>query len=224
MGLLLNIDTASENAHVSIAKDGSVLECLLSNSQKDHASFLQTSIKELTKMAGIQLTDIDAIALTAGPGSYTGLRVGLSSAKGLCYALKKPLIALSTLEVMAASAIQLYSSDDELLYCPMMDARRMEVFTAIYDKELKMIMEPTALILNEHSFEKELSANRIMFSGNGASKWASICPINTTFKNVSILPAAMSKISHTYFIKKQFADLAYGEPFYLKEFQTVNGK
>ena len=111
MSLILNIDTASEKAHVSFAKDGLVLHSLYSESQKEHASFLQSAIQQLTKITGIKLKDIDAVAVTAGPGSYTGLRVGMASAKGLCYALKKPLITMSTLEVLTASALDLFPND-----------------------------------------------------------------------------------------------------------------
>jgi len=134
MSLILNIDTASENAHVSLAKDGQVLHTLSNDSQKEHASFLQAAIEQLIKNAAVSFKEVDAVAVTAGPGSYTGLRVGFASAKGLCYALKKPFITIGTLEVLTVSALQLYppAADENILCCPMMDARRMEVFTAIY--------------------------------------------------------------------------------------------
>ena len=133
MSLILNIDTASEKAHVSFAKNGLIINSLSCESQKEHASFLQTAIQQLTKNTNIFLTDIDAVAVTAGPGSYTGLRVGMASAKGLCYALKKPLITISSLEVLTISALDLFQNTGEsVLLCPMIDARRMEVFTAVY--------------------------------------------------------------------------------------------
>lgn len=164
MSLILNIDTSGELAQVSFSKDGKVLHYLSNESQKDHASFLQSGILQLTKISGMALGDIDAVAVTAGPGSYTGLRVGMASAKGLCYALKKPLIALNTLEVLTASAILLFAAEKMPdRYCPMIDARRMEVFTAIYDKDLNPYVSPRPLILNEMSFEKDLSGNKILF-------------------------------------------------------------
>ncbi len=223
MSLILNIDTASENAHVSFAKDGLVLNALFSESQKEHASFLQTAIQQLSKTTGINLKDIDAVAITAGPGSYTGLRVGMAGAKGLCYALKKPLIAMSTLEILTVSALQLFGDAGEfVLFCPMMDARRMEVFTAIYKKDLTIYLPPCAMILDEFSFENELSKNKIMFFGSGAAKWKIICKhLNSAFENVSILPQSMSKQSNAMLLQKKFTTLAYSEPFYLKEFQTV---
>jgi tRNA threonylcarbamoyladenosine biosynthesis protein TsaB len=223
MSLILNIDTSGETAQVSFSKDGQVLQQLISGSPKDHASFLQPAILQLTKNAGINLTEMDAIAVTAGPGSYTGLRVGMASAKGLCYALNKPLITLNTLEVLTVSATLIFSfKDDPVLFCPMIDARRMEVFTAIYDKDLNPYFSPRPLILNEMSFEKELSAGKILFFGSGSLKWKAICNHpNAMFEQVSILPEGISMRSNDLFLKKIFTDLAYSEPFYLKEFQTL---
>lgn len=223
MSLILNIDTASENAHVSLAKDGLILHLLSNESQKEHASFLQTAIQQLTKSAGINLKTIDAVAVTAGPGSYTGLRVGMASAKGLCYALKKPLITIGTLEVLTASALQLFPTDNEdIFYCPMMDARRMEVFTAVYKHDLSIQLQPCPMILDEFSFEKYLLKNKIVFFGSGSVKWKLVCKhANAVFETVSILPESMSKSSGTLFLEKKFTELAYSEPLYLKEFQTV---
>ncbi len=223
MSLILNIDTASERAHVSLAKDGLILHVLSNELQKEHAAFLQVAIQQLTISADINLNKIDAIAVIAGPGSYTGLRVGMASAKGLCYALKKPLITMNTLEVLTASALQLFPTDrEDIFYCPMMDARRMEVFTAVYNHDLSKHLPPCAMILDESSFEKELAANKIIFFGNGSDKWNLICKHpNAFFKPVAILPESMSKSSHNLFSEKKFTELAYSEPFYLKEFQTV---
>ncbi len=224
MNLILNIDTASENAHVSLAKDGHVLHALSSESQKEHASFLQAAIQELVKITGIHLKEIDAVAVTAGPGSYTGLRVGFASAKGLCYALKKPLITIGTLEVLTASALQLYppTADENILFCPMIDARRMEVFTAVYQHDLSFYLQPCAMILDELSFETALSKSKILFFGSGSEKWKQICPDrNALFKSVAILPESFSKSSNMLFSEKKFTNLAYSEPFYLKEFQSV---
>lgn len=223
MSLILNIDTASENAHVSLAKDGLILHLLSNESQKEHASFLQTAIQQLTKSAGINLKDIDAVAVTAGPGSYTGLRVGMASAKGLCYALKKPLITIGTLEVLTASALQLFPTDNKvLLYCPMMDARRMEVFTAVYKHDLTIHLQPCAMMLDEFSFEKDLLNNQIVFFGIGSDKWKLVNKhANAIFKAVSILPQSMSRSSNILFFEKKFTELAYSQPLYLKEFQTV---
>ena len=220
MALLLNIDTATETAQVSFAKDGIVLQALHNTAQKDHASFLQTAIQQLTKIAVITLNDVDAIAVTAGPGSYTGLRVGMSSAKGLCYALNKPLIAINTLEVLTTDAIQQSNHSNDTLFGAMIDARRMEVFTALYNQDLTTALAPCAMVLDENSFAQQLKQNKIVFFGSGAFKWQAMCKHpNASFAVVSNLANAMAALSNTYFKKQAFADLAYSEPFYLKEFQ-----
>ncbi len=223
MSLILNIDTASEHAHTSIASNGSVLCALHNESQKDHASFIQTAIQQLTRSAHINLKDIDAVAVTAGPGSYTGLRVGMASAKGLCYALKKPLITIGTLEVLALSALQLFPDQREsMLYCPMIDARRMEVFTAIYKNDLTICMQPCAVILDESSFENQLQENNIMFFGSGSFKWKMICKHeHAAFEEISLLPDSLAKSTYNRFLEKKFTALAYSEPMYIKEFQSV---
>lgn len=224
MSIILNIDTATEKAHVSIAENGIILQAAENALQKNHASFLQSAIQQLMTVTGITNENIDAIACTAGPGSYTGLRVGMASAKGLCYALQKPLIALSTLQVLTNSAVQQLAGKDiveKVLFCPMIEARRMEVFTAIYNKHLFNILPDSAVVLDNHSFEAQLTGNQLLFFGNGSTKWKTICRHNNAlFEEISILPEAMSKLSDYYFIHQQFSSLAYSEPFYVKGFQN----
>ena len=223
MSLILNIDTATEQAQVSIARDGSVLGAQYNQSQKDHASFLQVAIQQLAKETGITVNMLDAVAVTAGPGSYTGLRVGMASAKGLCFALNKPLITLNTLVVWAASAISSsgYAPiSPTTLLCPMIDARRMEVFTAVYNKQLNIVMPSCAMILDENSFTSLLLNNNILFFGSGAQKWKALCPHSKAlFISVAILPEAMSKLSNQLYTAHQFTELADSQPLYLKEFQ-----
>lgn len=223
MAIILNIDTSSEKAQVSFAREGMALETLYGQSQKDHASFLQSAILELTKITGIELPLIDAVAVISGPGSYTGLRVGLSSAKGLCYALKKPLVTMNGLEVLTMSALQLFPNlNEHILFCPMVDARRMEVFTAVYNKDLGLYMAPAPLVLDGSSFEKELTGNKVLFFGTGSQKWEAICKHpNAQFKRVTIIPEAMSKFSYMLYSQGLVADMAYCEPLYLKDFQIV---
>lgn len=135
MPLILHIDTATNYASICISKDDVVLGFEENAEQKNHASFLQPAIKAMFAKCNFNLSDIDAVAVTNGPGSYTGLRVGLASAKGLCFALNKALILLNTLQVMAAASIESKKEEDiDILFCPMIDARRMEVFTALYAK------------------------------------------------------------------------------------------
>jgi tRNA threonylcarbamoyladenosine biosynthesis protein TsaB len=192
------------------------------NNQMDHAGFLQVAIKDILGKAAINFSQIDAIAVTIGPGSYTGLRVGLSSAKGLCYALNKPLITIGTLEVLAKSALISPESNEfkpTMLLCPMIDARRMEVFTAVFDQSLQTILAPYALILEANSFNEMLTKSPIAFFGNGSQKWQNISlSTNSIFLDVAINPFAMSELTQNKFTLSNFSDLAYTEPTYIKEF------
>src|SRR3954463_10682013 len=146
MSFILNIDTSIESAAVCIAENGTELHTISNSTKKDHATFLHNAIKNIIEITSIGLQSLDAIAVANGPGSYTGLRVGLATAKGLCYALNKPLILLNTLEVMAHAAIKetfnTRHSVADILYCPMIDARRMEVFTGIYNEQIENIVKP----------------------------------------------------------------------------------
>lgn len=222
MSLIINIDTATETAHVSIAKDGIVLQQLFNNNQMDHAGFLQVAIKDILSRATVSFTEVGAIAVTIGPGSYTGLRVGLASAKGLSYALNKPLIAIGTLEVLAKSALispKKALLGSQTLLCPMIDARRMEVFTAVFDQSLQTILPPHALVLTETSFKELLDKQPIAFLGNGSPKWQAICAYPAaTFLDIVINPFAMSELSQEKYNNNNFSDLAYTEPTYIKEF------
>jgi tRNA threonylcarbamoyladenosine biosynthesis protein TsaB len=171
MPLLLNIDTATGHASVCLSKGDVVLGMIESTEQKNHASFVQPAISELMAGAGYTLNALDGIAVTAGPGSYTGLRVGLASAKGICYALNKPLILINTLEVMAQAVVSRETSiDPSTLICPLIDARRMEVFTALYDSSLHEIEPPHALVVDENSFAAVLKVQSVVFSGSGHAK------------------------------------------------------
>src|SRR6187402_2745380 len=170
MALILNIDTAVDIASICLAKDGKVLSIAKNESQKDHASWLHIAIKEIFEKNNLELGSVDALAVTVGPGSYTGLRIAMATAKGICFALNKPLISLNTLLVMANTA----KNERADLLCPMIDARRMEVFTAIYTKELKIVKDPVAITLNEKSFAEYFSNNSICFFGNGSNKFQAI--------------------------------------------------
>jgi len=226
MSLILQIDTATEKAHVSLARDGRVLQQLRSDSQKDHASFLQPAIGQLVKEEGVTLNDIDAVSVTMGPGSYTGLRVGMASAKGLCYVLNKPLIALNTLEVIALSTMHAAGAQyAATLFCPMIDARRMEVFTALYNSSRQLILEPCAMILDNTSFNTELEKSAVLFSGNGSAKFRSVCDHpNARFYDVAVTAEAMATLSLEQFSAQRFASLAYTEPLYIKEFQDFTSR
>lgn len=243
MPLILNIDTATEFASICLSRDGVVIGFEENREQKSHASFLQPAIKKIKGIGNWELGDIDAIAVTNGPGSYTGLRVGLASAKGLCFALNKPLILLNTLQVMAVASKSWelgienwelgkknYEIDEKqetknVLFCPMIDARRMEVFTAIYDAELNEILKPTAIILDKNSFTNELANHQIIFSGSGSVKMKELqINNNASFSDVQYSAKNMVALSEKIFEQKSFADLAYSSPDYCKEFYTPMGK
>ena len=218
MAIILHIDTAVEGASVCVAANGSLLTSVLTTRQKDQSGWLHTSINDLMKTGDLRMDQLNAVAVTIGPGSYTGLRVGLSAAKGLCFALQIPLITINTLEVMAYST---RSQDKDVLLCPMIDARRMEVFTAVYDAELKEILAPCAMILNGTDFDHLLSDHKIIFSGNGSPKWQKVLSHpNAQFSDVLTTAGDMVHLASEYYDGKRFADLAYTEPFYVKEFYS----
>ncbi|MDQ6755649.1 MAG: tRNA (adenosine(37)-N6)-threonylcarbamoyltransferase complex dimerization subunit type 1 TsaB [Bacteroidota bacterium] len=224
MPLILNIDTATETATVAISEENRVVSSFTNSNQKDHASFLQPAIKKILKEAGLNIKDLNAVAVTSGPGSYTGLRVGMASAKGLCYALNIPLITINTLEVMALSAI--FKIDDkESLYCPMIDARRTEVYTAIYTYDLKEIIKPCALILSKETLKSFIENSKIYFLGNGSLKLRSYQQHdNALFIDIEISSGAIVKLSYKNYKEKNFADVTYASPLYIKEFYTIASK
>lgn len=213
MALILNIDTAVSGASFCVARDGVVLTIEEYNDTKGQSAWLHEAIKISFEKNNLQLHDLDAIAVSNGPGSYTGLRIGLASAKGLCYTLQKPLITLSTLKIMAWS-VKEFATD---LICPMIDARRMEVFTALYEKNLKIIKEPAAYVLSENSFKEELQHRKILFTGNGSLKFRElVVHPNAEYLEQELTADQMVPLSEADFLEKNFSDLAYCEPFYLK--------
>ena len=223
MPLILNIDTATELASVCLSNNEKILAQRENTVQREHASFIHTAIKEVIAQAGKPLKNIDAVAVTAGPGSYTGLRVGMATAKGLCYALGKPLITINTLEVMTHAAIkgQNEEANPDTLFCPMIDARRMEVFTALYNSSLEEILSPCALILDSLFFNTWLDERKIMFFGNGSEKFKDIADHkNASFIEVHFSAKDLSALANTCFNNQEFANLAYAEPLYIKEFHS----
>ncbi|MDZ4806984.1 MAG: tRNA (adenosine(37)-N6)-threonylcarbamoyltransferase complex dimerization subunit type 1 TsaB [Bacteroidota bacterium] len=216
MSFILNIDTALDTASVCLAKDEEILALAINENQKKQSGWLHQVINELLKKNNLRPNQLDAVAVSIGPGSYTGLRVGLSAAKGLCYALNIPLIAVSTLKMIAFAA----KDEADSLICPMIDARRMEVFTAVYDKELQEKMPAHALVIDEKSFADMLTSS-ILFCGNGSKKLQSlISNTNASFSDNVSNASHLSPLSQNCFLKKEFADLAYTEPLYIKEFYS----
>ena len=227
MSLILNIDTATDNASICVALNGNCIGLMENAGQKDHAAWLHIAIENLIKNTGCNLHELKAIAVTAGPGSYTGLRIGMASAKGFCHALNIPLITENTLKVMAYAALRQFNNsaiqqlNPSIVLCPMLDARRMEVFTALYKTDLTEVVPPMAIVLNETSFKENLESSPIYFFGNGSNKWGSICQhANAKFINASFNASHLAELSQQKFHQSDFAELAYAEPLYLKEFYT----
>ena len=219
MALILLIETATKSCSVSLSSENKIIACKEEvNKQYSHAEKLTVFITELFKTQDFSIKDLDAIAVSKGPGSYTGLRIGVSTAKGLCYALDIPLISVSTLKAMAFRMAQKEDSD---LYCPMIDARRMEVYNAFYNSTNKEIRGIQADIIEADSYQKELD-KKVLFFGDGAQKCKQIIQHpNAKFLD-DIFPSSkdMLEIANEKFSEKIFEDVAYFEPFYLKDFVT----
>jgi tRNA threonylcarbamoyladenosine biosynthesis protein TsaB len=226
LALILNIDTATTYASVCISNNEHVIGFSENAEQKEHASFLHVAINLLAEQTGFPLKQMDAVAVTSGPGSYTGLRVGMAAAKGICYALKIPLIAVNTLEVMTRSMIEDPEAQrtgiTKMLFCPMIDARRMEVFTALYNSRLDNILAPTALELNSSSFLSSLNEGLIAFYGSGSLKFSSMVQHrNALFFGNRSSARHLATLALRRFHRDEFSDLAYTEPFYAKEFYST---
>jgi tRNA threonylcarbamoyladenosine biosynthesis protein TsaB len=232
MALILNIETATEVCSVNIAGDGKLLCEKVSSEGLNHSQMLTVFIEDLFKESKISMRQLDAVAVSKGPGSYTGLRIGVSVAKGLCYALDIPLLALGTLDVMGRYAAEnqeeyLKERDETALFCPMIDARRMEVYTAVYNSHGEKLEPVSAKIIDAASFSSLLARHRILFFGNGAEKCSALIRhSNAVFSGPQKASARfMINYSEEKFNNNDQEDVAYFEPFYLKDFvATVPGK
>ncbi|MGZ5285888.1 MAG: tRNA (adenosine(37)-N6)-threonylcarbamoyltransferase complex dimerization subunit type 1 TsaB [Flavisolibacter sp.] len=218
MSIVLHIDTAVQTSSICLSSGDNVLVTKVNPAQRDAANWLHVAIKTTLHEQGLQPHELNAIAISAGPGSYTGLRVGMSAAKGLCYALNIPLITINTLEQMAWAA----GDQDKALLCPMIDARRMEVFTALFDESFDVILPATNKILDASSFSERLDQQKIFFFGNGSEKFKAVTTHqNARFGDITttaqhMLPLVVKKLK-----RGEYADLAYAEPFYGKDFHSV---
>ncbi|MEP5256400.1 MAG: tRNA (adenosine(37)-N6)-threonylcarbamoyltransferase complex dimerization subunit type 1 TsaB [Winogradskyella arenosi] len=222
MALVLNIETATTNCSVSLSKDGETLVLKEDNSLGySHAETLHLFIDEVFKEANLEPSQIDAVAVSKGPGSYTGLRIGVSSAKGLCFALDKPLIALSTLESLAHQV-----KAESGFIVPMLDARRMEVYSAIYTAQFEPHRGIEAEILTETSFKALLEQDKVYFVGNGVEKTKSLISHPNAVFVEGKLPSAneMSALAELKHKKSDTVDVAYFEPYYLKDFVALKKK
>ncbi|MFH6768540.1 tRNA (adenosine(37)-N6)-threonylcarbamoyltransferase complex dimerization subunit type 1 TsaB [Gaetbulibacter aquiaggeris] len=222
MAIILNIETATTNCSVSLSKEGKII---ISKEDYDknysHAERLHVYIDEILKRGHIQANQLDAIAISKGPGSYTGLRIGVSAAKGLCFALNKPLISVSTLEALAH---QVKNCDGVIV--AMLDARRMEVYSAIFDSNHDQIRETKAEILSEDSFSTYLEQGKVYFIGNGVEKTKTLISHPNAVFIEDKLPSAneMGFLAHHKYKISDFEDVAYFEPYYLKDFVALKPK
>lgn len=225
MATILQIETATQVCSAAISRNGETIALKEQMASNIHAGSLTLFIQAAMDMAGLQFKDLDAVAVSKGPGSYTGLRIGVSTAKGLCYALDKPIIAIDTLKMMANGFLKL-NVGYEGLVCPMIDARRMEVFTAVFDARLKPVRPIEAKIIDTESFAAELDLAQITFIGDGAMKCENVLrQSNAVFISDNFNSAAnMSQLANAAYSEGQFEDVAYFEPFYLKDFVATTPK
>lgn len=222
MAFILNIETATSVCSVALSKDGVTISEEKNTIGQNHAKLLTVLVKKVFNETNLSISDLDAVAISQGPGSYTGLRIGTSVAKGICYAKDIPLIAVNTLQILANQA-ELSST---MLRCPMIDARRMEVYCQLFDAQLQPISEIEAKILNENSFQEILTEKNIAFFGDGAAKFHEICsePKAQFIANKVPLASQMALLSERAFLQQQFVDVAYFTPAYLKKFQVTTSK
>ncbi|WP_299187472.1 tRNA (adenosine(37)-N6)-threonylcarbamoyltransferase complex dimerization subunit type 1 TsaB [uncultured Aquimarina sp.] len=216
MSYILCLETSTTNCSVALSKDGKVIAFKEDYDTKySHAERLHQFITIVIKEAGIALDKLDAIAVSKGPGSYTGLRIGVSAAKGLCFGLNIPLISVSTLKGLA---LQVKST--ECFIIPMLDARRMEVYSAVFSSDYKEVRTIEAEVLSEDSFSMYLENKQVYFIGNGVAKFEEICSHKNAKFITDKLPSAveMGILGYTKFLEKDFEDVSYFEPYYLKDF------
>ncbi len=225
MAKILNIETSTSVCSVALTIDGQVTEHFENYDGQTHATLLSEYVKRVLDYAHSREIVLDAVSVSIGPGSYTGLRIGLSEAKGLAFGLNVPLIGVNTLKLLTVSTMfNHFFDDDNLLYVPMIDARRMEVYTAVYNAALEAVVEPQPMILDEHSFADLLEAgNKLVLMGNGSDKAAKLLagPGVTHIADVHPVALDMLALSEKAFREKDFIDVAYSTPLYLKEFQAT---
>lgn len=227
MACLLTIETATPVCSVALSKDGASVFEKINVTGASHASLLGEYISEALNHARKRDWPVDAVAVSAGPGSYTGLRIGVSAAKGVCYGLAIPLLAIPTLKIIALSTLRsLAPSSPRPLICAMIDARRMEVYAAIFDADLNEVRETQADVIDANSYGDYLDHQAVIFAGNGSNKCRAIIhsPNAVFVENIYPAATAMIPLAEAAFARKEFADAACFEPFYLKEFQATTAR
>lgn len=222
---LLMIETSTECCSVALSCGTRILARRVDEAPKQHAARLAPYVQEVLHEAGLPDDGWDAVAVSAGPGSYTGLRVGVSTAKGLCFGSRKPLIAVDTLRILALQAPMYFPGQEFRRIVPMLDARRMEVYAARFDGQGNRLDDTEAVILDAGSYADDLAAGTVLFIGTGAEKFSRVCTHpNARFQPCYPLAEAMLQPALESLQKKEFEDVAYFEPFYLKEFVAGTSK
>ena len=220
--LILNIETATNVCSVALTKGENILNYVECRESNAHSKMLTTLLQDIFYNTYYSISDLDAVAASKGPGSYTALRIGVSSAKGLAYARNIPLIGVETLQVLAFAARKKYPNK---YYLPMIDARRMEVYTSLYDSELNQLKSISADIVDRDIYA-DYAAKEIVLIGDGAEKCKKILT-NKRYvldKDIYLSAADMTTLSYEKFLRKEFEDVAYFEPYYLKEFIAIKSK
>lgn len=223
MSCILHIETSTAVCSVAVSEDGQTIFVKEDLKGPSHAVSLGVFVDEALSFIDSHGIPLDAVAVSCGPGSYTGLRIGVSMAKGVCYGRNLPLIGLPTLEVLCVPVLLYHDLPMNACLCPMIDARRMEVYTAMYDRGLNVIQETSATIIDEHSFEEILECHPVYFFGNGAAKCReAITHPNAHFiDDIHPLAKMMFPLAEKANAREEFKDVAYFEPFYLKEFVAL---
>lgn len=230
MSLILCIETGTDICSVGIARDGELVSLRESAEGRDHAKHVGVFVNELLSETGIAPDELDAVAVGMGPGSYTGLRIGVSFAKGLCYGLQIPLVAIGSLDALAQVAIEdneagilAVEAWDEALLCPMVDARRMEVYTRLYSATGEPLSDVRAEIVGEDSFADVREKRQLVIFGNGAAKCSEVLS-DATFINVAPSARGLARLAEQRLQEGKTEDIAYFEPFYLKDFVVIPSK
>ncbi len=215
--MFLSIESGTHVCSIGLSQGGKTFASRDSVVGRDHAKLVALFADQLMRENDVQAKDLEAVAVSEGPGSYTGLRIGVSFAKGLCYGLSIPLIGVSSLQALAQNAlVQIEGADEKTILCPMIDARRMEVYTQLFDAELNPLSEPEAMVIDESSFaDLRAEGKRLILFGDGAAKVHEV--IGGELIDVQPSAEAVGALAYDKYLRQEFADVAYFEPFYLKE-------
>ena len=221
MSLILSIETATKVCSVALHRKGVLIGSQELFLEKSHATHLAVMIKQLLSNCQVEMKDLDAVAVSKGPGSYTGLRIGVATAKGLCYALEVPLIGVNTLTAMAYQLENMPLGIDYL--CPMLDARRMEVYCQVLNNDLTLVLDTSAMVISDTSFEEWRKLGKVLFFGNGSDKCREVLNGTSSIFVGGVQPSAttVGEVAYSQYLNQETEDLAYFEPFYLKEFRTT---